>query len=194
MPQAAPAAPGKTRHGHGWWRRQLLTECCPITLEPLRALRYPPFELHADPSLSHRTDGDWFDGKMLAAYLVSTGRFQHPISRRSLTASDCSDLDKYLQRFGLGKPQVGHAFAHQATYAGDAGGATAGSSDRRLARLRAEADGVLRALFAAPENEGGRRTTTSAAPVSRVAPKRPPTTPLRSRTRPATYLLHSALP
>ena len=42
----------------------------PISLEPLRSLRYPPFELRADPSLTHATSSDWFDGAVLAAYLI----------------------------------------------------------------------------------------------------------------------------
>ena len=58
-----------------WWRR--LTECDPISLEPLKSLRFPPFELGTDES--HAT---YFDGRILANYLVSTGSFLHPISRR----------------------------------------------------------------------------------------------------------------
>ena len=65
-----------------------LTECDPISLEPLRLLRYPPFECRADLSLSHCVASDWFDGRVLASYLVSTGNFTHPISRRELTRAD----------------------------------------------------------------------------------------------------------
>ena len=42
----------------------------PISLEPLRSLRYAPFELRADHSLAHATSSDWFDGAVLAAYLI----------------------------------------------------------------------------------------------------------------------------
>ena len=73
-----------------------LTECDPISLEPLRLLRYPPFECRADLSLSHCVASDWFDGRVLASYLVSTGNFTHPISRRELTRADCAALDRYL--------------------------------------------------------------------------------------------------
>ena len=69
----------------------------PISLEPIRALRYPPFSLVADPSLPHWTSSDYFDGQTLAAYLVNTGNFSHPISRRDLTRDECRALDAYLR-------------------------------------------------------------------------------------------------
>ena len=68
----------------------------PISMEPLRALRYPPFECKPDPTLAHRTAGDWVDGSALASYLVSTGNFSHPISRRPLARDECVALDQYL--------------------------------------------------------------------------------------------------
>ena len=61
-----------------WWRR--LTDTDPISLEKLSRLRVEPFELLADGKHTY-----WFDGKILANYLVSTGNFLHPISRRELT-------------------------------------------------------------------------------------------------------------
>ena len=67
----------------------------PISLEPLLSLPYAPFELRADPSLVC-TDNDWFDGHVLSHYLVSTGTFLHPISRRELTRDECASLDSYL--------------------------------------------------------------------------------------------------
>ena len=45
----------------------------PISLEPLRRLRFPPFRCPADPELRHGTDSDWFDGGVLASYLVCEG-------------------------------------------------------------------------------------------------------------------------
>ena len=68
----------------------------PISLEPIRALRYPPFSLVADPSLPHWTSSDYFDGRTLAAYLVNTGNFSHPISRRDLARRGRA-LDAYLR-------------------------------------------------------------------------------------------------
>ena len=41
--------------GARWWARELAHEEDPISLEPLRKLRYPPFECKTDPSLPHRT-------------------------------------------------------------------------------------------------------------------------------------------
>ena len=53
-----------------WWTSTLACEEDPISLEPLRKLRYPPFQCKTDPNLPHPTSSDWFDGKVLAAYLV----------------------------------------------------------------------------------------------------------------------------
>jgi hypothetical protein len=61
----------------GWWRG--LPDDCPIPLESIASLPYPPFNLGTDES--HAT---YFDGFVLANYLVSTGSFIHPISRREL--------------------------------------------------------------------------------------------------------------
>ena len=85
----------------------------------------------------------FFDGKVFAHYLVSTGRFQHPITRAELTADECSALDSYLVRHKLGKPQVVHAFEHRHEYTTDVP-----TADNRLARMRAEATDILAALFA----------------------------------------------
>ena len=61
-----------------WWKK--LTDVDPISLEPLRQLKVAPFDLTVDGTRS-----SFFDGKMIATYLVSTGKFEHPISRRELT-------------------------------------------------------------------------------------------------------------
>ena len=55
-----------------WWTVELAAEEDPISLEPLRKLRYPAFECKADPTLTHRTNSDYFDGRVLAHYLVAT--------------------------------------------------------------------------------------------------------------------------
>ena len=75
--------------GTRWWVTALAQEDDPISLEPLRKLRYPPFECRTDPSLPHRTSSDWFDGRVLAHYLVATANFVHPISRRELSRVEC---------------------------------------------------------------------------------------------------------
>lgn len=74
-----------------WWRK--LTDCDPISLEPLRRLKVEPFELSADGVHAY-----WFDGRLLATYLVSSGNFSHPISRRELTREDCRRLDTHLRK------------------------------------------------------------------------------------------------
>ena len=111
--EAAAAKARASDRGPRWWTRALASEVDPISLEPLRSLHYPPYECRADTSVTHQTGSDWFDGVTLAAYLVSTGGFQHPISRRELTREDCVSLDKYLVAHGHGEARVEHAYDHR---------------------------------------------------------------------------------
>ena len=142
---AATAKARASERGPRWWTRALASEVDPISLEPLRSLRYPPYECRADTTLTHQTGSDWFDGLTLAAYLVSTGGFQHPISRRELTREDCVSLDEYLVEHGHGDARVEHAYDHREEYkTGDAPEQTAS----RVRQLRADANAVLQALFA----------------------------------------------
>jgi len=66
-------------------------DCDPISLEPLNELPYPPFELQSG---SHTL---YCDGKVLAMYVVSTGRFLNPMNRAKMTRQDCVRLDRYLE-------------------------------------------------------------------------------------------------
>lgn len=68
-----------------WWQR-LDDAVDPISLDPISDLNYPPFELLNDGSSEQTT---FFDGQILAHYLVSTGNFAHPITRRDLTLKEC---------------------------------------------------------------------------------------------------------
>ena len=99
--------PAKTR---GWWKR--LPDDCPISLESIESLDYPPFDLVMDES--HTT---YFDGFQLAEYLVSYGSFRHPITRRDITRDECEQLDAYLREHRPGfLAGVLHAFDHQEEY------------------------------------------------------------------------------
>lgn len=82
---------GRTRHPDRWWCK--LEDIDPISMEPLSELRYPPLQLPVDEGGSVQ---QWFDGRILASYLVSTGRFAHPSSRRELGPDECDKIDKYL--------------------------------------------------------------------------------------------------
>ena len=86
---------------------------------------------------------DALTSQVFAHYLVSTGRFQHPITRAQLSLKECSALDSYLVRHKLGNPQVVHAYEHRHEYTTDVP-----TADNRLARIRAEATEILSALFA----------------------------------------------
>jgi hypothetical protein len=69
-------------------RRRRLKEVDPISLDRLDRLRCPPFAF-ATPAatLAPGAAVHWFDGRVLASYLVSTGRFQHPITRAEIDAA-----------------------------------------------------------------------------------------------------------
>jgi hypothetical protein len=132
--------------GTRWWVAALAQEDDPISLEPLRKLRYPPFECRSDPTLPHRTSSDWFDGHVLATYLVATANFVHPISRRELSRIECVALDEYCREHRLGSAHVADVFD----------GAQLGEAS--VAQLRAQAEDLLQSLFAGDGNsQGGRQ-------------------------------------
>jgi hypothetical protein len=67
--------------------------------------RYAPFEL---PSSDEKVY--FFDGKVLANYLVSSANFVHPVSRRPLTREEVLSLDAYLEKHKCGNACVTHVF------------------------------------------------------------------------------------
>merc|ERR1711966_57565 len=86
-----------------WWRR--LSDVDPISLEPIKRLRYEPFALGSD-----ETHLNYFDGKLLAEFLVTANSFFHPLSRRELTLQECEQLDNYLHDNRLKRMDVAKAF------------------------------------------------------------------------------------
>lgn len=148
-----------------WWVRDLASAVDPISLDPIRTLRYPPFELKADPtSAVQHIDSDWYDGAVLASYLVSTGNFTHPISRRELIRDECAALDEYIAEHRLQGGGVAEAYDLRAEYA--AGRPPDGS---QLASMRAEAAMILQSLFAgaaARRTDAARSVPTEQAVVA----------------------------
>ena len=75
---------GTNNQSAKWWHD--LEDDDPITLEPLRTLSYEPFELRPDKATykSALAPGNtrkyYFDGKVLAEYLISSSNFVHPVS------------------------------------------------------------------------------------------------------------------
>jgi hypothetical protein len=78
----------KTPPARLWW--ETLDEECPITLEPVKSLPYPPFVLDKR---------QYFDGMALANYMISRGMFENPLTREPLTYADCKRLDDYLRLY-----------------------------------------------------------------------------------------------
>jgi len=80
-----------------WWESLPDETECPITLEPINTLLYPPFVLQ------HKSDSKiryYFDGLALASFIVSRGIFQNPLTRDPLLWDDCHRLDLYLDQYG----------------------------------------------------------------------------------------------
>ncbi len=156
----APVCPAdeSTIQSKTWWHE--LDEVDPISLEPLSELEYPPFEMRARLDGVRAAPGEpnrWFDGRMLGSYLVSTGCFLHPISRRELLREECEALDSYLQTHNLGTACVAHTFAHREDYTLTA------TPHNRVARLREEATGILAGLFANAATTSTRQRRSGAA-------------------------------
>jgi hypothetical protein len=114
-----------------WW--ESMEEECPITLEPLRELAYPPFLLHRH----------YFDGIALASYMVSRGAFLNPLTREPLTWVDARQLDDYVRLYDTSTQSVhiSEAFGLHSNIQSKVGDA------RRAAYLRNEATAALCGLF-----------------------------------------------
>ena len=125
-----------------WWR--CLKEEDIISLEPLSRLKYEPFELPSSPEKTH-----WFDGKVLANYLISSANFLHPVSRRPLERTEMMLLDEYLRKYSLCKAMVVHVY--------DRKDDSSENALNHVTALRREAADLLGALFA----------TRNAAPSAR---------------------------
>lgn len=155
-----------------WWTC-LVDEECPITLEPLSALPYPPFILFdRGGGGKHCAASDaknckyYFDGFALATYVVSQGTFANPLTRQPLDYDCCVRLDHYLDEHIYGKQNRGHDFSpsiagsrerlsvKEAWLLRDSikvkvgSGRNVNESDRRRSEeLRNEASAALRGLF-----------------------------------------------
>lgn len=112
-----------------WWSN--LTDECPITLEPLSTLPYPPFRLGGGGNRGgdHGSNNAsatcmYFDGLALASYCVSRATFTNPLTREELTWDDCVRLDDYLEEYCYHNHQNHHP-PSTATTGGAAGCRTA---------------------------------------------------------------------
>jgi hypothetical protein len=154
-PSKPPPKQKPCRTDKSWWRS--LTDCDPISLEPLSELAYPPFELANDENGRALVQ---FDGQVLANYIVSTGVFENPLSRRSLPYADCKRLDEYLHINGLGAAGVGDAFRLRQMITTKVSN---GASADQAVRLQREATTMLHSLFQfrQPEMRGAGATASA---------------------------------
>lgn len=160
-----------------WWAS--LEGADPISLDPLATLPYEPFELRADTK-QQTASSDFFDGRLLALYLVSSCRFSHPISRRDLTRDECCALDAHLRRTQASKGISEVARCYDLRTA-EAAGSSSVSFSAELAAARrshelelAEAlyrgDGIGRAQPRAQAGSSGSRRTQASRATSQAAP------------------------
>ena len=123
---------------------------CPITLEPLRDLPYPPFLLASSNNTKH-----YFDGAALATFIVSQGAFTNPLTREPLKYEDCVWLDEYLDEYVFNgsnysqseKISVREAYLLRESIKIKATSSGTEHERRREEALRNEASVALRGLF-----------------------------------------------
>ena len=137
------AAPESSSEGTAsrtkWWHS--MQEADPITLEPLADLTYEPFGIDS----TGLGVFNWFDGKVLANYLVSTNVFLNPMTNVPLTRDDCVKLDLHLIKYKLGKPCVARVF--DCTMSAAKEGERGTAQDRGIRSLREEANAIMESLF-----------------------------------------------
>jgi YgiT-type zinc finger domain-containing protein len=133
------------KESESWWHA--LKQECPITLESLSTLPYPPFSLKSGESESY------FDGLALASYIVSRGFFQNPLTRQDLTMEDCRRLDEYLDSYCYKyqrqsrKVSVAEAFALRSSVHVQQQRDNASQNEARVQVLRNTATAALAGLF-----------------------------------------------
>ena len=136
-----------------WWKTLEETIVDPISLEPIKDLNYPPFELvsqhkTSDPSKSDGRVTHYFDGQFLAHYVVSTANFINPVNRARLDLGVCKRLDAYLRENTLPSARVAECFRlFEASSAKQVGEESA-----HARQLRQEATAVMAALFRTRSN------------------------------------------
>jgi len=153
---------------------------CPITLEPLKDLPYPPFSLTSfNSSTKH-----YFDGAALATFIVSQGAFTNPLTREPLKYEDCVKLDDYLDEYVFN----GHDYSQserisvreawslresikvKVTPSGDGYDENRENQLRREEVLRNEASVALRGLFVFGHERSRRRNQSDDNVVSQTLP------------------------
>ena len=137
----------------GWWKALEDSIVDPISLEPIRDLEYPPFEVVSEHTKTGGGPGSgrvvhYFDGQFLAHYVVSTANFINPVNRDQLDRDVCMRLDAYLRENNLPSAQVTECYRlFEASSAKQQGEESA-----HARQLRQEATAVMAALFRTRSN------------------------------------------
>lgn len=126
-----------------WWHKRLREVVDPLSLVPMDQLPYPPFELRADATTSCPST-DFFDGKILAAFLISTCAFVHPVTNRALSRAECIAIEADARVNGL----QADAACVSAAFDLRSDDNKTGQCIARLKAMRSKADSVLVALHA----------------------------------------------
>ena len=79
-----------------WWRE--LDDTDPISLEPISEAEREPVELTSDGVIKY-----YFNADLLAAYLLASGKMEHPVSRRGLKRDECARIDGLRRHMGGGR-------------------------------------------------------------------------------------------
>jgi hypothetical protein len=153
-----------------WWAD--LADECPITLEPLSTLPYPPFRLGGGgggrdgdgdgdgdaKANASRGSAQYFDGLALASYCVSRATFANPLTREDLTWDDCVRLDDYLEEHCY----ASHRPRRHAHLSGGAA-AAAGGGGRTTGRISVKEAYGLKSMVKVSGGAGGSAGTASTA-------------------------------
>ena len=148
-----------------WWRS--LTEDDPITLEPISELPVPPFELHADDTeVTH-----YFDGSVLAKYMLSHGKIENPFTREPLRREECHALDEHLRVYDPESATVSVLEAFELAgrikvkKSSAEGSGAESAQEARETSLRREAAVALQNLFQYRKERSNQRAAAARAAV-----------------------------
>lgn len=126
-----------------WWHE--LTEDDPITLNPLKSLDVPPFELKSAGGNAGGAVRHFFDAVALASYITRRLVFENPFNRAEISREDCARLDGHIRQHlpRCRDFRVAELFDLQRSRAAHALRLKAARGDRRENEVQADRHGQL---------------------------------------------------